>query len=62
MKIQQKENETLAAYIHCFKMETKRCDSNNDIATIHMFIKGLVNTYNIAEKCMERTPDFIWSY
>ena len=32
IKIQQQENETLAPHVHCFKMEAKRCDFNNDTA------------------------------
>ena len=30
MEIQQKEKESLAAYIHCFKREASRCKFNND--------------------------------
>ena len=41
MEIQQKEKESLAAYIHCFKREASRCKFDNDAAAIRMFIKGL---------------------
>ena len=30
MEIQQKDNETLAAYIHHFKTAAKQCALNND--------------------------------
>ena len=41
MEIQQKEKESLAAYIHHFKREASRCKFDNDAATIRIFIKGL---------------------
>ena len=34
VEIQQKEKESLAAYIHCFKRGASRCKFNNDAATI----------------------------
>ena len=34
MEIQQKEKESLAAYIHQFKREINRCNFNNHAATI----------------------------
>ena len=34
MDIQQKDKESLAAYIHRFKRETKRCNFTNNAATI----------------------------
>ena len=34
MDIQQKEKESLAAYIHHFKREASRCKFDNDAATI----------------------------
>ena len=40
MDIQQQEKESLAAYIHQFKMETKGCSSTNDTATIRIFVEG----------------------
>ena len=41
MDIQQKEKESLAAYVHRFKWEANRCKFDNDTATIIIFIKGL---------------------
>ena len=41
MDIQQKEKESLAAYIHHFKREASRCKFDNDTTTIRIFIKGL---------------------
>ena len=38
MEIQQKEKESLAAYIHYFKREASRCKFNNDAATIRLFL------------------------
>ena len=58
MEIQQKENEMLAAYIHHFKMEAKRCNLNNDISAIYIFVKGLKDPHNIAEKESQKTPRF----
>ena len=40
MEIQEKEKESLAAYIHHFKREASRCKFNNDAATIRIFIRG----------------------
>ena len=41
MEIQQKEKESLAAYIHRFKREAKTCNFTNNAATICIFVKGL---------------------
>ena len=41
MEIQQKEKDSLAAYIHRFKREAKRCNFTNNAATIDIFVKGL---------------------
>ena len=41
MEIKEKEKESLAAYIHRFKREAKRCNFTNNAATIHIFVKGL---------------------
>ena len=41
MEIQEKEKESLAAYIHHFKTEAKRCNFTNNAATIRIFVKGL---------------------
>ena len=48
MEIQQKES--LAACIHQFKRETKRCNFTNGAATIRIFVKGLKNAHTIATR------------
>ena len=60
MEIQEKENETIAAYRHHFKMEAERCDFNNDTYTIHIFIKGLTDAHNVAEKLYKKTSRLDW--
>ena len=50
MEIQQKEKESLAAYIHHFKREASRCKFDNDAATIRIFIKGLKNALTLATR------------
>ena len=47
-EIQKKEKESLAAYIHCFKREAKRCNFTNSAATIRIFDKGLRNAHTLA--------------
>ena len=56
MEIQQKEKESLAAYIHCFKREARRCKFDNDAATITIFIKGLKNVHTLATRVYEKGP------
>ena len=56
MEIQQKEKESLAAYIHHFKREAKRCNFTNNAATIRIFIKGLKNAHTIATRVYEKGP------
>ena len=56
MEIQQKEKESLAAYIHHFKRETSRCKFDNDAATIRIFIKGLRNAHTLATRVHEKGP------
>ena len=56
MEIQQKEKESLAAYIHHFKREASRCKFNNDVATIRIFIKGLKNAHTLAARVYEQGP------
>ena len=56
MDIQQKEKESLAAYVHCFKQEAHRCKFDNDAATIRIFIKGLKNAHTLATKVYEKGP------
>ena len=54
MEIQQKEKESLAAYIHCFKTEAKRCNFTNNAVTIRIFVKGLKNTHSLATQIYEK--------
>ena len=56
MEIQQKEKESLAAYIHCFKREASRYKFDNDAATIRIFIKGLKNMHTLATRVYEKGP------
>ena len=56
MDIQQSDKESLAAYVHCFKQEAKRCKFDNDTATIRMFLKGLKNAHALATKVYEKGP------
>ena len=56
MEIHQKEKESLAAYIHCFKREASRCIFNNDTATIRIFIKGFRNAHTLATRVYEKGP------
>ena len=56
MEIQQKEKESLAAYIHCFKRQASRCKFNNNAATIRIFIKGLKKVHTLATRVYEKGP------
>ena len=56
MEIQQKEKESLAAYIHHFKREAKRCNFTNSAATIRIFVKGLRNAPTLAAHVYEKGP------
>ena len=56
MEIQQKEKETLAAYIHCFKREDKRCNFTNSAERIRIFVKGLKNVHTLATHVYETGP------
>ena len=56
MEIQQKEKESLAAYIHHFKRKASRCKFNNDAVTIRIFIKGLRNAHTLATRVCEKGP------
>ena len=47
MEIQQKERESLAAYIHRFKREADRCNFDNNAAMIWIFVKGLRNAHTL---------------
>ena len=59
MEIQQKEKESLAAYIHHFKREAKRCNFTNSAATIRIFVKGLKNTHTLATQVYEKGPQIL---
>ena len=48
MDIQQQEKESLAAYVHWFKMEAKCCNFTDDTAAIKIFVKGLRNAHRLA--------------
>ena len=54
MEIQQKEKESLAAYIHRFKREVKRCTNNT--AMIHISVKGLKNAHTLAAHLYKKGP------
>ena len=56
IEIQQKEKESLAAYIHHFKREAKKCNFTNSAPTIRIFIKGLKNAHTIAAQFYEKGP------
>ena len=56
MEIEQKEKESLAAYIHHFKREAKRCNFTNSAATIRIFVKGLKNAHTLATQVYEKGP------
>ena len=56
MEIQQKEKESLAAYIHKFKREVKRCNFTNNAAMICIFLKGLKNVHTLAAHVYEKGP------
>ena len=54
MDIQQKEKESLAAYLHRFKRKAKRCNFTNNAATIRIFVKGLKNAHTLAAHVYEK--------
>ena len=56
MEIQQKEKESVTAYIHHFKREASRCNFNNDATTIRIFIEGLKNAHTLAIRVYEKGP------
>ena len=56
MDIQQKEKESLAAYIHHFKRETSRCKFDNDATTIRIFIKGFKKAHTVVTRVYEKGP------
>ena len=59
MEIQQKEKESLAAYIHHFKREASRYKFNDNAATIRIFIKGLKNAHTLATRVYEKGPQIL---
>ena len=59
MEIQQKDSETLTAYIHRFKKEAKHCDLDSHPAKIRIFLKGLINSSRIAPSVYEKGPTTI---
>ena len=56
MEIQQKDKESLAAYIHRFEREAKRCNFTNNAASIQIFVKGLKNAHTLAVWVYEKEP------
>ena len=48
--IQQKGNETLAAYVHHFKTTAKCCTFDNDTVAICIFVKGLWDAHTTRAK------------
>ena len=56
MDIQQKDKESLAAYIQRLKREAKRCYFTNNAATIRIFVKGLKNAHMLAARVYEKGP------
>ena len=59
MEIQQKDSETLTAYIHRFKKEAKHCDFDLHPAKIRIFLKGLINNSRITLSVYEKGPTTI---
>ena len=63
MDIQQWEKQSLAAYVHRFKTEAKRCNFTNNAATIIIFVKGLKHAHSLAtciyEKGLQMLTDAI---
>ena len=59
MEIQWKEKEYLAAYIHCFKREAKRCNFTNSAAALRIFVKGLKNTDTLGAEVYENGPQML---
>ena len=59
MEIQQRDSETLIAYIHRFKKEAKHCDFDSHPAKIRIFLKGLINSSKIAPSVYEKGPTTI---
>ena len=58
-EIQQKDSETLTAYIHRYKKEAKHCNFELHPAKIRIFLKGLTNSSRIAPSVYEKGPTTI---
>ena len=54
--IQQKDKESLAACIHRYKREAKRCNFPNNVAITMLFVKGLKNAHTLTACVYERGP------
>ena len=54
MEIQQKDSETLTAYIHRFKKEAKHCDFDSHPAKIRIFLKGLITVARLHQVYMKK--------
>ena len=59
MEIQQKDSETLTAYIRRFKKEAKHCIFDSHTVKIRIFLKGLINSHRIAPSVYEKGPTTI---
>ena len=55
-EIQQKEKESLAAYIDIFKREASRCNFNNNVAMIWIFVNRLKNAHTLAAHVYKKGP------
>ena len=53
-EIQQKDNETVGAYVHHLKTVAKWCAFENDTVAIYIFVKGLRDAPTIASKIYEK--------
>ena len=56
MDIKQNDKKSLAAYIHRFKREAKRCNFTNSATTIRIFVKRLKNVHSLAACVYEKGP------
>ena len=56
MDIQQKEKESLAAYIHRFKRKAERCNFTNNAVTIRIFVKGQKYAHTLATHVCKKVP------
>ena len=56
METQQKDKESLAMCIHCFKREAKRFNFTNNAVTIRIYVKGLKNAHSLAAYIYEKGP------